>query len=112
MQVLDDGAAIYCHAGHHEVVGHNVVYAVESPMGMGLYFDDEEMDSVMEGNLVYRCPDRQELNGHSAVVHLHHNGRNRVIDDLSGGGAGRRAGSGGWTGAWRASANSWRSPRE
>ena len=82
MKMLDDGAAIYCHAGHHSIVRHNVVFAVESPMGMGLYFDDEEMDSVMSGNLVYRVPDDDNLDSRSAVLHLHHNGRNRVANNV------------------------------
>jgi hypothetical protein len=82
MQQLDDGAAIYCHASHHSMVRGNVVYAVRSPMGMGLYFDDEEMDSVMDGNLVYRCPDEERLDSHSAVVHLHHNGRHRLVNNI------------------------------
>jgi len=82
MQILDDGAGIYCHAGHHSVVRHNVVFAIESPMGMGLYFDDEEMDSVMTGNLVYRVPDSDALDSRAAVLHLHHNGRNRITNNV------------------------------
>ena len=86
MQILDDGAAIYCHAGHREAVRHNVVYAVQSPMGMGLYFDDEQMDSVMEGNLVYQCPLEGHLDAHSAAIHLHHNGRHRIVNNVLVGG--------------------------
>ena len=82
MRTLDDGAAVYCHAGHHDAVRHNVVFVVVSPMGMGLYFDDEQMDSIMQSNLVYRCPETDELDAHSAVIQLHHNGRNRVINNI------------------------------
>ncbi len=86
MQLLDDGAAIYCHAGHHEEVRDNVVYAVMGRGSMGLYFDDEQMDSIMEGNLVYRCPERDEPENHSAAIHFHHNGRNRLVNNVVVGG--------------------------
>jgi len=86
MQVLDDGAGIYCHAGHHEEVRDNVVHDVAGHGGMGLYFDDEQMDSTTEGNLVFRCPSRDEPGGWSAAVHFHRNGRNRLVNNVLVGG--------------------------
>ncbi len=87
MKVLDDGAAIYCHAGHHEEVLHNVVHAVMGKGSMGLYFDDEQMDSLMEGNLVYRCPEKETPGSHTAAIHFHHNGRNRLVNNVVIGGS-------------------------
>lgn len=85
MEVLDDGAAIYCHAGHHEVMAHNVVYEIRNPRAMGLYFDDEQMDSAMIGNLVHYPTDAPGAN-HAAAIHLHHNGRHTVQNNVLVGG--------------------------
>jgi len=40
MSKLDDGAAIYCHAGHHSLMKNNFVWRGGRPKTFGLYFDD------------------------------------------------------------------------
>lgn len=85
MAVLDDGSAIYCHAGHHNRVRFNVVHHAGGNGSHGLYFDDEEMDSLMEGNIVYDCP----INIHAkrgSALHLHNNARHTVRNNVFVGG--------------------------
>ncbi len=73
---LDDGAAIYCHASHHDVVRGNVVIDARRNRSHALYFDDDQTDSLMEGNLVLDHL-RQEGPGGSAI-HVHDNARNTI----------------------------------
>jgi len=85
MMVLDDGAAVYCHAGHHNRVRFNTVYRTHGNGSHGLYFDDEEMDSLMEHNIVFDCP----VNPHAergSALHLHNNARHTVRSNVFVGG--------------------------
>lgn len=81
MTALDDGAAIYCHAGHGNIVRQNIVYAGVRDGSMGLYFDDEELASTMERNIVYRTPDVANPR-RGSVVHLHNNARHTVRNNI------------------------------
>ena len=85
MAVLDDGAAVYCHAGHHNKVRHNLVYRAHGNGSHGLYFDDEEMDSLMEFNVVYDCPVNIYAERGSGL-HLHNNAKNTVRNNIFVGG--------------------------
>ncbi len=82
---LDDGAAIYCHAGHHNVVRNNFVCCTPRDGSHGLYFDDEESFSLMEGNIVLRCPDRRHVKRGSAL-HIHNNAANTIRNNVFVGG--------------------------
>ena len=81
MLQLDDGAAIYCHAGHHNAVRRNVVVGTPRDGSHGLYFDDEECFSLMEHNVVVACPDRRHTRRGSAL-HLHNNAGNTVRQNI------------------------------
>ncbi len=81
MMRLDDGAAIYCHAGHHNEVLNNVVYVTPRDGSHGLYFDDEEYAGRMAGNIVYRVPDLETVRRGSAL-HLHNNARHTVVNNV------------------------------
>jgi hypothetical protein len=81
MQTLHDGAAIYCHAGHHNKVVGNVVCRTGTDSSHGLYFDDEEMGSLMADNLVLRCPDCTRTERGSSI-HIHHNARNTIRNNI------------------------------
>ncbi|MHC4122595.1 MAG: right-handed parallel beta-helix repeat-containing protein [Planctomycetota bacterium] len=56
MKQLDDGGAIYCHGSHHNIVRNNVVFRTHNEDSHAIYFDDDEMFSTMENNLIYDCP--------------------------------------------------------
>jgi hypothetical protein len=85
MMVLDDGAAIYCHAGHHNRVRFNLVFRTHGSGSHGLYFDDKEMDSLMEYNIVYDSPiDIHARRG--SALHLHNNARHTVRNNIFAGG--------------------------
>ena len=81
MMKLDDGGAIYCEAGHHNLMLNNRVYITTREATQGLYFDDEEMDSRMEDNVVYRVPD-MPVTKRGSVVHVHDNGRNTIVNNI------------------------------
>jgi hypothetical protein len=85
MMVLDDGAAVYCHAGHHNQVRYNLVYRTHGNGSHGLYFDDEEMDSLMEYNIVYDSPVNTYAERGSAL-HLHNNAKHTVRNNIFVGG--------------------------
>ncbi|MHC4122596.1 MAG: right-handed parallel beta-helix repeat-containing protein [Planctomycetota bacterium] len=78
MQQLEDGGAIYSHASHHNIVRNNVVYRLKMKGSRGLYFDDDEMFSVMENNLVYECPILERRCKNSMGILLHDNAHNCV----------------------------------
>lgn len=75
MMQLDDGGAIYCHASHHNVVRGNTVMRTHRARSHGLYFDDDEVHSVMEDNLVVEAPGVQ---GGRSSIHVHDNALNTV----------------------------------
>ena len=80
MSKLDDGAAIYCHAGHHSLMKNNFVWRGGRPKTFGLYFDDEEMSSTMVGNIVLDCPVKDESYG--SAIHIHNNPNNTLVNNL------------------------------
>lgn len=75
MRQLDDGGAIYCHASHDNIVRRNVVKRSHRGCTFGLYFDDDEVRSIMEENVVIDCPVGE---GHGSSIHVHDNARNVV----------------------------------
>ncbi len=81
MQKLDDGGAIYCHAGKGNLVAHNVVCRTHSDSSHGLYFDDEEYGSRMEHNLVVDCPMNTPVTRGSSL-HVHNNARNTIVNNI------------------------------
>ncbi len=78
---LDDGAAIYCHAGHHNVMRNNIVIGTPRDGSHGLYFDDEECFSLMEDNIVIRVPDVERARRGSAI-HIHNNAGNTIRNNI------------------------------
>ncbi|OPZ83421.1 MAG: hypothetical protein BWY76_02283 [bacterium ADurb.Bin429] len=77
---LDDGGALYAHATHHTVMRGNLLARAGRPNAFGLYYDDEELDSVMEGNIVARCPSPGK--GGGSALHLHDNARITVRHNI------------------------------
>ena len=78
MMRLDDGGAIYCHASHHNTVRGNTVRRTHRARSHGLYFDDDEVHSTMEGNTVIDSP--WERGGKSSI-HVHDNALNTVCSN-------------------------------
>jgi len=81
MQHIDDGAGIYTHAGHHTLIRNNLICRSGRDYSFGIYLDDEEMDSIVENNVVYLCPDVSGA-GRGAAFMLHDNGRNTVRNNV------------------------------
>ncbi len=75
MMQLDDGGAIYCHASHHNLVRGNTIRRTRRACSHGLYFDDDEVNSVMEGNRIFDSP---SLPGGGSSIHIHDNARNTI----------------------------------
>ena len=75
MMNLDDGGAIYCHASHHNMLKNNVIFRLHGGMAMGMYFDDDEMFSTMDNNLVFS---REGEPSARFAIHIHDNACNYV----------------------------------
>ncbi|NOU36796.1 MAG: right-handed parallel beta-helix repeat-containing protein [Kiritimatiellaceae bacterium] len=79
MMQLDDGGAIYCHASHHNLLKNNIVYRLHGSYGIGLYFDDDEMFSTMENNLIFT---RDGDPVPRFAIHVHANACNYVFRNI------------------------------
>ena len=79
MMNLDDGGAIYCHASNHNVLKNNIVYRMHGANSLGLYFDDDEMYSRMENNLIFA---RKNDPAHRSSILLHDNSCNYVFRNI------------------------------
>jgi hypothetical protein len=56
MQILDDGGGIYFSGTHHNQIRNNLVYRGARDYSFGIYLDAEELDTLIENNVVYQCP--------------------------------------------------------
>ena len=81
MRQLDDGGAIYSHASHHNIIRGNRVVQAGRPNAFGIYLDDEELDTLIEGNLVAGCPPAGQ-SGNGAALHIHDNARNTIRNNV------------------------------
>jgi hypothetical protein len=81
MQRLDDGGAIYTWASHHNVIRDNLISDCARDFSFGIYLDAEELDTVISGNVVKRCPSAPSPKKGGALF-LHQNGRVRVTNNV------------------------------
>ncbi|MCZ2151124.1 MAG: right-handed parallel beta-helix repeat-containing protein [Bryobacterales bacterium] len=80
---LDDGGGIYIHATHHNLIRDNLVYRSAREYSFGIYLDNNEIDTVIENNVVYQCPDPAISDGSvGSAILLHANGRNTVRNNI------------------------------
>ncbi|SRR5579885_980589 len=56
MMVAVDGGAIYLWGENHCAIRHNVVYRTIEDGSVGIYLDQDTMDTLVRDNLVYECP--------------------------------------------------------
>jgi hypothetical protein len=81
MQVLDDGGGIFFWASRQNVIRNNRVYRCARDFSFGIYLDIEGMDTVIDNNIVYQCPNLSVAKTGSALL-LHQNGRNTVRNNI------------------------------
>jgi hypothetical protein len=81
MKILDDGGAIYSGWTHHVVVRNNRIYRTHRDMSYGIYFDNEQRDSVVRDNLIYDCP-MVIASRIGSALYLNNNGSNHVENNI------------------------------
>jgi len=81
MKILDDGGAIYTGWTHHVVVRNNRIFRTHRSMSYGIYFDAEQVDSVVRDNLVYDCP-TVAAPGLGTALDLNNGGADRVENNI------------------------------
>jgi hypothetical protein len=81
MELINDGGGIASWAGQHEIIRNNVIYRCTRDFSFGIYFDIDEMYSVIENNLVFQCPNVPRPRMGAAFI-LNENAANVVRNNI------------------------------